>query len=142
MWNIEYNQCFNMMEDINTRQKVDSIGISSPRMHLKNLVSALKTIGKNGYILISYPPNVEAEIKVFSTQQAHDVESTSYWRRCDVITLHRCHFDVICPLGMLLPRICTLQHFWQCFSHFGQIDWMSEMMTDLSSLCVVDNDDM
>ena len=36
------------MEDINTRQKMD-LQISSPRVHLKNLVSALKTIGKNGY---------------------------------------------------------------------------------------------
>ena len=38
------------MEDINTRQKMD-LQISSPRVHLKNLVSALKTIGKNGYTI-------------------------------------------------------------------------------------------
>ena len=56
-----------MMEDINTRQKVDSIGISSPRMHLKNLVSALKTIGKNGYILISYLPLIKKR-KIKSSQ--------------------------------------------------------------------------
>ena len=33
------------------------------------------------------------------TQGAHDVDMTSYCRRCDVITSMRRHFDVMCVLG-------------------------------------------
>ena len=29
---------------------------------------------------------------------------TSYWRRCDVTTSHRRHFDVMCPLGFLINQ--------------------------------------
>ena len=33
---------------------------------------------------------------VANDQQAHDVVTTSYCRRCDVTTSHRRHFDVKC----------------------------------------------
>ena len=34
------------------------------------------------------------------TQQAHNFEMKSYWRRCDMMTSHWRHFDAMCLLGI------------------------------------------
>ena len=35
---------------------------------------------------------------------------TSYYRRCDVTTSHRRHFDVMCPLGFVIKQ-CQISTF-------------------------------
>ena len=51
------------------------------------------------------------------SQLAHDVEMTSYWRRCDVITSHRYKYNVITshvPAGLRKKNYLCRRECWWC----------------------------
>ena len=50
--------------------------------------------------------SVMMDLELHCSQQANDVEMTSYWRRCDVITSHRRQYDVIFGVACLLGCDC------------------------------------